>query len=1224
MKKFLVVFLSIFLFANAVNAQVINFPIKKASKIFLNDGTTIQNHVDSNWKHGLIDPTGHNGKFLKANPLGYYEFGTVPGDGNTASIELTNEVAINSGDNTNYNLSEIFDFNTFQVFVNGLNYKKSLYSLANVDSKTKITFVTPLYSSDEVSIIRTYGNIAQDMSHTKLVDINLDTNYLHSTSAEKANYLTGYNHSLITDSNPHLTKFNQLLDTSDVALKSGSLTQITTRNHNDLQNLNATSAHPSASIDNTSTSYGKGLATTDNTVQKIADRVNQNGTPAFKTSKDKCSLMLNFKDGLADSTNAIVPIGYNTATKNKADNFISNPDGSISATLKQFEGDEGKFGSGVAVEESRTNLLLYSDDLTNAAWTKNNCNITLDRVLPDGRKLFKITVNTTADASITQPITLGNQAYSFQAFMQYTNKTYSWSFYNADIGAILFVNKLNDTVNALTKFTGTNTPSAAKTGVIQMYIANPTAGDTFYITSPQLEAGSFPTSYIATGSTAVTRPTGKLPFDPKLINPKLGSISLWYKPNYKFDLATAASEELFEIDTGSYNDILYCEYTNASDCFMLRSTSAANSNSITTSAYTAETFNDKTFHIVCKWDATNIYLYVNGVLIGSALNYNVNNAFARFCIGQLYHTPGYEAQGTISNFEIFNYALTADEIANIYNAGLEGKPVELDNGKTVSEADRLSPNINAGSNKAQFVTDKTKCSLLLDFKGTLADKTRAINPIGSDAANKWTDNFVNDSTTKANATNISCTLKQFDGDEGLFGSGIAVEESRTNLLLYSDDLANSSAWCYVNLAGVPQIYSYLPDGRKLWKITSAAAGECGLYQVKNISGSHTLSAYINNPEGLDLRFTCQNQYDFLYDLTDVKKITRKSGTATASSGGVYYGFRFNATAAGQSYYITSPQLEAGAFPTSYIATGATAVTRPAGKINFDPNILNGKTDFTISVWAKPNFNYDSYYQSLFFLSNNDDSKTWTLFYNATKDSFQARFGAVDDAYEVLSSSYTNNTDLQKWHHFVLKQVSNVGYLYINGILIGTSSAMPVDITKFSLDCHTNAPPLFSNTTISNFAIFNYALSDAEISQIYNSGLEGKPIAITNPESIIGVGQTLHDPNFITFTSGWGISSTYPNKPTLSKSSNVALMRGILEYSGVVNSDVTIFTLPVGARPSLPDTYYHSFVATARDSGSPAMRILRVYGNGDVKLMASGATITNPAIALDGINFINGK
>lgn len=537
-----------------------------------------------------------------------------------------------------------------------------------------------------------------------------------------------------------------------------------------------------------------------------------------------------------------------------------------------------------------------------------------------------------------------------------------------------------------------------------------------------------------------------------------------------------------------------------------------------------------------------------------------------------------------------------DNTATSYGRGL----ATTDN--TVQKvADRVNQN-----GTPQFVTDKSKCSLLLDFDGTLADKTAGINPIGSDAVNKWVDGYVNDSTSKANATNISCTFKSFEGDEGKFGSGVAVEESRTNLLTYSDDLTNA-AWgknnCTVTLDRI------LPDGRKLFKVTAIAGG--GVYIAQNITFSATTySATI---------FTIDTPIDYFFfddsytniiavggSRTQLTKLTGTYTTSTANTRSVNIGV--HSMLAGQSFYLTSPQLEVGAFPTSYIATGATAVTRPANIYKFDGKIV-GKVG-TISAWVK--------YPAL-GLAN--QQMTPFQIYNATAvfdvyggaSPYATRIGGGATAY--LTYTFLTNT----WYLWTVKWDGTTISWYINGILI-KETAQGTDFGLFT----TMQSPAAGSMIISNFEIFNYALTADEIANIYNAGLEGKPIVTTNPLTIIPVGQSLYDPLYVTFTSGWGISSTYPNKPTLSNHDNIALLRGIIEYSGVINSDVTLFTLPVGARPSLPDTYFNSFIVSSRDSGAPSVRILRVYGNGEVKLMAAGATITNPAISLDGINFINGK
>lgn len=582
-----------------------------------------------------------------------------------------------------------------------------------------------------------------------------------------------------------------------------------------------------------------------------------------------------------------------------------------------------------------------------------------------------------------------------------------------------------------------------------------------------------------------------------------------------------------------------------------------------------------------------------------------------------------DKSGSITQITTRNH----NDLQNL-NAGSAHPSASIDNtstsyGKGLATTDttvqKIADRVNQNGTP-QFITDKTKCSLLLDFNGTLSDKTAGINPIGFDSANKWTDNFVNDSTTKANATNISCTLKQFEGDEGLFGSGVAVEESRTNLFTQSEDLT-SGTWIK-NSNTTVSFDRVLPDGQKLYKIVPSGAGACLFYKLLQPDSIKTytmsISCYCLSP-GLVLQCMFDGGVG-LYLCNPTVALKRYSLTGAGGISLQAYGFSYTARSVEDVLYITSPQLEVGSFPTSYIATGATAVTRPAGKLNYDPKLVNINSNYTVSFWAKSQHNYNSIGEfALIRINTVEDYKYGIYFEGSTgKYTFQAGTQSIEQ-----SIAYTSNTDLQKYHHFTMSKNGTAYHFSIDGVW-----------KKSLYNVETGAPSIFSvgsangawisNSTISNFEIFNYALSEAEISQIYNSGLEGKPVASTNPQNIIPVGQSLYDTLFTTYASGWGISSTYPNKPTFSKNDNVAMLRGILEYSGVVNSDTTLFTLPVGARPSIPDTYFNSFIVSSRDSGAPSVRIIRVYGNGNVVLMAQGATITNPTISLDNISFINGK
>jgi len=1054
---------------------------------------------------------------------------------------------------------------------------------------------------DEIMFVTSIDNTGSDKKITVTRAQGSSIAAPHSAGVEVLQVYTAEYHKKLVEA---IIAVEEYTKSGDILLDN--LTQITTRNHNDLQNLNAPSAHPSASIDNTATTYGRGLATTDNTVQKVADRVNQNGTPAFKTDKSKCSLMLPFKDGLADSTNAITPIGYNTAVKNKADNYISNPDASISATLKQFEGDEGKFGSGVAVEESRTNLFIYSANVTIGGWFCDNGIISLDSVLPDGRNMYKVTANGGAQISVRQLVNL-------IAGVTYTVSCYTKSTTNLQMGTNgQFSNYFQNNNLKRQHYSFTAPTTDAHNVIIAFSAANLNAGDTIYFSSPQLEVGAFPTSYIATGASAVTRPAGKIQFNKK-IEDSAGSISFQYKPDYKHnDFHNRADcPIIFEYGNTARDNYLNLVYFGRS----LDTTDEYkfciinNSNRIYSVAYTATNFDDKIFNFIVKWSANIFSFYINGALIGTC-NKDAFDVNSLLYLGNISGLATYLGNGTISNFEIFNYALSADEISNINNAGLEGKPVELSNGKTVSEADRLSPNINAGSNKAQFVTDKSKCSLLLDFAGTLADRTAGINPIGTDAVNKWTDNYVNDSTSKEAATNISCTFKSFEGDEGKFGSGVAVEESRTNLLLQSDDLT-SATWTKINCTVT--LDRILPDGRKLFKVVATVSDTAFIVQgITGTAVSHTWSIYGYSGGAVgEFRAINNGVYAGALLTPNTSKMTRASITATAATGIGSYGFAINATI-GDVYYITSPQLEAGAFPTSYIATGATAVTRPVGHLNYTSKISSVGS---LSAWMKhKTLPANSQMMPAGFYTASDQLADAFIIFGSNGGTWSFYNGGG------TATSFSYTLPVNEWYNIIMTWDGSTISLYINKELVATATQGP----NFDKFVKQNFRPTGVSFKLSNYVDFNYVLSTDEIAQIYNSGLEGKPIVTTSPQTIIPVGQTLYDPLYVTFASGWGISTTYPNKPMMSNHDNIALLRGIVEYSGVINSDVTLFTLPVGSRPSLPDTYFNSFIVPSRDSGAPSARILRVYGNGDVVLMANGATITNPALSLDNINFVNGK
>jgi hypothetical protein len=193
---------------------------------------------------------------------------------------------------------------------------------------------------------------------------------------------------------------------------------------------------------------------------------------------------------------------------------------------------------GLLVEEQRTNLLTYSDDFSDAAWTKTRSSITANTIVaPDGTLTGdKLVEDTTASNThvVAQSVSYTSGTnYSFSLFAKAAERTsLSVQFPSGQFGASVTCsfNLSAGTVTVAISGTGTSatitavgngwyrcvaisqatSSGTANTPILlentpnnRVYTGNGYSG--LYIWGAQVEAAAFPTSYIPTVAATVTR-----------------------------------------------------------------------------------------------------------------------------------------------------------------------------------------------------------------------------------------------------------------------------------------------------------------------------------------------------------------------------------------------------------------------------------------------------------------------------------------------------------------------------------------------------------------------------------------------------------------------------------------------------------------------------------------------------------------------------------------------